>query len=143
MRIKVFSNNTDAKLPTKATEGSVGYDLYAAQAFIIRPLCVHAVGTGLHFEIPNNTEGQIRSRSGIAYKHQVFVINSPGTIDSDFRGEVKVLLYNLSDKDFRVNIGDRIAQIVFAPVLSPSFDLVKSLDETNRGNNGFGSTGLQ
>ena len=99
------------------------------------------IPTGLYFSIPEGYEVQVRPRSGLAAKNGVTVLNTPGTIDSDYRGEIKVILVNLGDEDFTVNNGDRIAQIVVAPVTIGVFEQVSSLDETERGAGGFGSTG--
>ena len=100
------------------------------------------IPTGLFFEIPEGYEVQIRPRSGLAAKNGVTVLNTPGTIDSDYRGEINVILINLGDKPFTVNNGDRIAQMLVAPVIQAEFSVVTSLDETERGAGGFGSTGV-
>jgi dUTP pyrophosphatase len=100
------------------------------------------VPTGLFFEIPEGYEVQVRPRSGLAAKNGVTVLNTPGTIDSDYRGEIKVILINLGDADFTINSGDRIAQMIIAPVTQAKFTITESLSETERGTGGFGSTGV-
>lgn len=128
----------DAVIPHYQTIGSAGLDLHSIQAAIIEPGKWEVVGTGLRINLPKVTEGQIRSRSGLAAKNGVFVLNAPGTIDEDYQGEIKVILYNASDSIFSVEKGDRIAQLVIAPVYKVSG---LSLDNT-REDKGFGSTGL-
>ena len=132
-----------ALIPEYKTSGAAGADLCA---LLDAPLTIPAgrsamVPTGLFFEIPEGYEVQVRPRSGLAAKNGITVLNTPGTIDSDYRGEIKVILINLGGEDFIVNNGDRIAQIVAAPVTTGIFELVDSLDETERGSGGFGSTG--
>ena len=134
-----------AKLPEYKTRGAAGADVCA---FVKEPLILKSgesglVPTGLFFEIPEGYEIQVRPRSGLAFKNQVTVLNSPGTIDSDYRGELKVLLINLGKQDFKIENGDRIAQIVAAPVTRGLFTAVDSISETERGEGGFGSTGLR
>ena len=109
---------------------------------VIPHLGTAMIGTGLFFEIPEGYEVQIRPRSGLAAKNGVTVLNTPGTIDSDYRGEIKVILINLGEKDFVINSGDRIAQMVIAPVTQASFEITDSLSDTERGAGGFGSTGV-
>ena len=132
----------EAKLPTKSTEWSAGADLCSTQSVVIPPGKWVAVPTGLSVEIPQDFEIQIRPRSGLAAKHGVTVLNAPGTIDSDYRGEIKVLLINHGTDDFYIAVGDRIAQAVLAPV-SPAcyLDAYRELSKTKRGDGGFGSTG--
>ncbi|NLV87664.1 MAG: dUTP diphosphatase [Clostridiales bacterium] len=137
----VLENN--AKLPLYSTEGAAGGDLYAA---ISQPLVIPAearalVPTGLRMAIPDGYELQIRPRSGLALKSGITVLNSPGTVDSDFRGVIGVILMNHSLEDFVVSPGDRIAQAVLAPFIRPNFNIVESLDNTERGGGGFGHTG--
>ncbi len=133
-----------AIIPEYKTAGAAGADLCA---LVDAPLTISAgksaiVPTGLFFEIPQGYEVQVRPRSGLAAKNAVTVLNTPGTIDSDYRGEIKIILINLSDKDFVVNSGDRIAQMIIAPVIQASFEITDSLSETERGSGGFGSTGV-
>ncbi|MBV1866196.1 MAG: dUTP diphosphatase [Rhodobacteraceae bacterium] len=130
-------------LPTYETAGAAGMDLRANLDGVLR-LEAGAralVSTGLRLEIPQGFEAQIRPRSGLALKHGVTLANAPGTIDSDYRGSLGVILINLGDAMFEVNHGDRIAQIVFAPVVQAVWDVSDSLDDTARGKGGFGSTG--
>ncbi len=127
--------------PAYATDGAAGMDVVAAEDVTLAPGARHAVATGFAMAIPEGYEVQVRPRSGLALKHGVTCLNTPGTIDSDYRGEVKVILANLGDAPFVVNRGDRIAQLVPAPVQRATLDLVETLDETSRGSGGFGSTG--
>lgn len=130
-------------LPAYASAGAAGLDLIAAvpSDITIEPLQRFAVPTGLEIAIPQGYEGQVRPRSGLAMRHGLTVLNAPGTIDSDYRGEVKVLLVNLSQEKQRIARGDRIAQLVIAPVMRAAVEDVQVLDETARGPGGFGSTG--
>ncbi len=128
-------------LPRYETEGSAGMDLVAAESVIIPAGKCLSVGTGLRISLPVGYEAQIRPRSGLALKKSILVPNSPGTIDSDYRGEIRVILINLGDEDFAVSLGDRIAQLVVAPVTRASWKEVDALDSTERGDGGFGSTG--
>lgn len=128
-------------LPRYETEGSAGMDLVASESVTILPGRCEAVPTGLKISVPPGFEAQIRPRSGLALKKSIVVPNSPGTIDSDYRGEVKVILMNLGDSPFEVSIGDRVAQMVLAPVVRCVWKEVDSLDSTDRGEGGFGSTG--
>nr|WP_321503192.1 dUTP diphosphatase [uncultured Dethiosulfovibrio sp.] len=129
-------------LPRYETEGSAGMDLVASEAVTIPPGQCKAVPTGLKIAVPVGFEAQIRPRSGLALKKSIMVPNSPGTIDSDYRGEVKVILMNLGDSTFEISPGDRIAQMVLAPVVRSVWKEVVSLESTERGEGGFGSTGL-
>ena len=143
INIKVVAKE-GAKLPLYKTSGAAGADICA---LLEKPLVIESgksamIPTGLFFEIPEGYEVQIRPRSGLAAKNGVTVLNTPGTIDSDYRGEINVILINLGDKPFTVNNGDRIAQMLVAPVIQAEFSVVTSLDETERGAGGFGSTGV-
>jgi dUTP pyrophosphatase len=131
-------------VPEYQTEGAAGADLCAhvPADVILKPGERAIVPTGLHLEIPAGYEGQVRPRSGLAARHGVTVLNTPGTIDSDYRGEIKVILVNLGEADFRIQTGDRIAQIVFSPVIRVSFRRKDAVDTTRRGSGGFGSTGI-
>jgi dUTP pyrophosphatase len=132
-------------LPAYETAQAAGMDLRAAvpedEPFVLRPGSRHPVPTGLAFAIPAGFEGQVRPRSGLAAKHGVTCLNTPGTIDADYRGEVKVILINLGEEDVVIRRGERIAQLVVAPVVQAVWSEVASLDETARGAGGFGSTG--
>ena len=132
-----------AQIPIYKTEGSSGMDLMALteDKIVIKPYKSAIVPTGLSVAIPNDTEIQIRPRSGLAAKSSISVLNTPGTIDSDYRGELKVILFNHGDKEFIINNGDRIAQMVLVPILKVQFEEVQDLPETIRGSGGFGSTG--
>ena len=128
-------------LPVYATAGAAGMDVVAAEDVTIAPGARHAVATGLAMAIPAGYEVQVRPRSGLALKHGITVPNTPGTIDSDYRGELKVILINHGSEDFAIRRGDRVAQLVLAPVTRAEWLEVSSLDETARGLGGFGSTG--
>lgn len=135
---------TDVPLPAYQTAGSAGVDLSAALAepVVIEPGQRVLIPTGFAMALEPGFEGQIRPRSGLAWKHGVTVVNSPGTVDSDYRGEVKVLLINLGQQAYVVRPLDRIAQLVVAPVQQARFELVDQLDDTERGSGGYGSTGV-
>ena len=134
----------DLPLPAYATDGAAGMDVVAAvqDDLVLAPGARFAVPTGLAMAVPAGHEVQVRPRSGLALRHGVTVANAPGTIDSDYRGELMVLLVNLGDADFTVSRGMRIAQLLLAPVTRAVPRLVESLDDTVRGSGGFGSTGL-
>lgn len=134
-------HGNDLPLPSYATNGAAGMDVVAAEDLILAPGARHAVATGFAMAIPPGFEVQVRPRSGLALKHGVTCLNTPGTIDSDYRGEVKVILINLGADPFEVRRGDRVAQLVLAPVTRASWMPVDELDETARGAGGFGSTG--
>jgi dUTP pyrophosphatase len=128
-------------LPSYASHGAAGLDVVAAEDLTLAPGARHAVATGFAIAIPPGYEVQVRPRSGLALKHGITCLNTPGTIDCDYRGEVKVILANLGAEPFEVKRGERIAQLVPAPVLRAEFAEVDRLDETHRGAGGFGSTG--
>ena len=143
VKILIKKLNPKVKLPNYKTDGSSGMDL---MAFLDKPISIlpqksELIPTGLSIAIPNNTEIQIRPRSGLAIKNNISVLNTPGTVDSDYRGELKVILYNHGNKEFIVNNEDRIAQMVLAPIIKANFEEVENLPETIRGKGGFGSTG--
>ena len=144
VRVRRLSAAAGLPLPEPASPGSAGADLRAAVVddLVLAPGERALVPTGLVLEIPLGWEGQVRPRSGLALRHGVTLLNSPGTIDSDYRGEVGVVLVNLGAAPFTVRRGDRIAQLVLAPVTRASWLKVDELDETQRGEGGFGSTGL-
>jgi dUTP pyrophosphatase len=129
-------------LPAYATSGAAGMDVVAAETLTLAPGARHAVSTGFAVAIPDGYEVQVRPRSGLALKHGITCLNTPGTIDSDYRGEVKIILANLGNAPFDIARGDRIAQLVPAAVLRATLSEVDSLDETARGSGGFGSTGV-
>ena len=128
-------------LPSYATSGSAGLDLRSSESLVLKSGSRALVGTGLAIALPESFEAQVRPRSGLAVKHGVTVLNAPGTIDADYRGEIKVPLINHGVEDFTIMRGDRIAQMVVAPVVQVSLKLVPTLDETARGADGFGSSG--
>jgi len=133
----------DLPLPAYETEGAAGMDLRAAveSEVILGPGARAAIPTGIRVALPNGFEAQVRPRSGLARKHGIGMVNSPGTIDSDYRGEIQVLLVNHGDQDFAVRRGDRIAQLVVAPVARVAWQESDDLDDTERGSGGFGHTG--
>ena len=144
MKINII-NKSEHALPQYETAHAAGMDMRAATEgeIVIKPLQRVLVPTGLHIELPIGYEAQIRPRSGLAYKHGISIVNSPGTIDADYRGEIKVLLVNLSDTEFVVNNGDRIAQMVIAKHEQVEFEQVEALSNTDRGQGGFGSSGIK
>lgn len=139
--VKVLPHGEGLALPAYATEGAAGMDVVSAEDVTIAPGGRHAVATGLAVAIPHGFEIQVRPRSGLALKHGISVPNTPGTIDSDYRGEVKVILINHGAEAFDIRRGDRVAQLVLAPVTRATWLPVEELDETARGEGGFGSTG--
>lgn len=141
MKIFIKKLSPLATIPNYQTEEASGFDLHSIEDIILKPNERKLIGTGLAFEIPKGYEIQIRPRSGLAYKYGISVLNSPGTIDSDYRGEIKVLLINHSDTDFEIKIGERIAQGVIQEVIQAKFEEVEELNKTARGAGGFGSTG--
>ena len=143
LSIKVL-NNSKNPLPKYQTEQSAGMDLLADLDTVveIEPLGRALIGTGLHIELPNGYEAQIRPRSGLALKFGISVLNTPGTIDADYRGEIKVVLINLSKEVFKVENGDRIAQMVINKVEQIKWQLTEELNETERGSGGYGHTGI-
>jgi dUTP pyrophosphatase len=142
VNVKNISNNP---LPEYKTSGASGMDVRAflQEPIIIKPGERKLVPTGLFFDLPENLEIQVRSRSGLAINSGIAVLNSPGTVDADYKGEVKVILINLGDKDFEINNGDRIAQLVFSEVNKVRLKEVELISSSPRDNNGFGSTGIK
>jgi len=142
MNVEIFNKSGNPN-PSYKTEGSSGLDLRASliKDIIIDPNERVAIPTGIYLQLPEILEAQIRPRSGLALKDGITVLNTPGTIDSDYRGEISVILINLSNKSFRISNGDRIAQIVIARVEKITWDNIKILQKTERGEGGFGSTG--
>ena len=141
LRVMRLPHGQDLPLPAYATSGAAGMDVVSAQDVTIAPGARHAVATGLAVAIPHGFEIQVRPRSGLALKHGITVPNAPGTIDSDYRGEVKVILINHGTEPFEIRRGDRVAQLVVAPVVQGAWMEVAELDVTARGEGGFGSTG--
>ncbi len=141
LRIQRLPHGADLPLPFYATTGSAGMDLRSAESLTLKPGARALVATGIAIALPDTHEAQVRPRSGLAVKHGVTVLNSPGTIDADYRGEIKVPLINHGTDDFVIARGDRIAQMVVAPVTTVELVDVETLDETERGAGGFGSSG--
>lgn len=141
VRVRRLPHGHGLALPAYATAGAAGMDVLAAETVTLAPGARHAVATGLALAIPPGFEIQVRPRSGLALKHGVTVPNTPGTIDSDYRGELKVILINHGAEPFAIARGDRVAQLVLAPVVQAAWEEVDDLDETARGEGGFGSTG--
>ncbi len=146
IKVKIFQEPEaqDLPLPEYKTDGSVGMDLHAAvkEDVIIAPGERKLIPTGIRIAIPEGYEGQVRPRSGLAINHGIGMLNSPGTIDSDYRGEIQVILINLGENPFVIKRGDRIAQLVISPVVKVDWEVVIELPKTNRGAGGFGHTGL-
>ena len=143
VRVLRLPTNLDLPLPSRQTTGSVGFDLASAEPdFVLAPGERRLVSTGLAVEIPPGIEGQVRPRSGLALRHGITMPNAPGTIDSDYRGEVRVILQNLGSEAVTIVRGDRIAQLVFARYETPEFVDVTELEQSSRGAGGFGSTGV-
>ena len=145
INVKILENGKGFDLPKYETEQSAGLDLYAAidSNITLKPMERILVPTGLAIALKPGLEAQIRPRSGLAYKHGITVLNAPGTIDADYRGEVKALIVNLGTENFTIERGLRIAQMVIAKYEQISWNAVEDLDETSRGDGGFGSTGLK
>ncbi|HYG47669.1 MAG TPA: dUTP diphosphatase [Allosphingosinicella sp.] len=141
IQIRRLTHGEGLPLPSYASAGAAGLDVVAAEDLTLEPGARHAVATGFAIAIPEGYEVQVRPRSGLALKHGITCLNTPGTIDSDYRGEVKVILANLGADPFEVRRGERIAQLVPAPVQRAAFTEVDGLDSTQRGAGGFGSTG--
>lgn len=142
MKVKIV-NKSSHQLPAYATSLSAGMDIRAniSKPIILKPMERVLVPTGLFIELPQGYEAQIRPRSGLAYKSGITVLNSPGTIDADYRGEIKVILINLSQQNFVINNGERICQMVVAPHSTVEWEAVETLEESARGEGGFGHTG--
>ncbi|MDO8428437.1 MAG: dUTP diphosphatase [Candidatus Diapherotrites archaeon] len=141
--LKVFIRkvNEQAILPQYAHESDAGMDLYACEETVILPGQWKMVSTGISIEMPHGLEAQVRPRSGLAAKHGLSVLNTPGTIDPDYRGEIKVILINFGSQEYKVEFGHKIAQMVFNKIEKPKIETVDQLSETQRGEKGFGSTG--
>lgn len=141
--VKIKLLNNEAQVPTYAHEGDSGVDLRALKDYTLNPGDVVLIGTGIAIQFEKGYEAQIRPRSGLASKQRISVINTPGTLDAGFSGECKVALINLGQHVQQIKKGERIAQMVFAPVLHAEFNVVDQFDETERGEGGFGSTGIK
>ena len=145
IKVEKVKGCEDMPLPISASKFSSGVDLLSAETskIILKPGKIILVSTGIKIMIPKGYEGQIRPRSGLALKHGITVLNTPGTIDSDYRGIIKVILINLGEKEFIIQRGDRIAQLVIQKIFFPDLKLVKTLNNTKRGEGGFGHSGIK
>jgi len=145
IKIEKVEGCEDLPLPISASKFSSGVDLLCAEAAdtVLKPGKRKLISTGIKIMIPEGYEGQIRPRSGLSLKHGITVLNTPGTIDSDYRGIVKVILINLGEEDFKIQRGDRIAQLVIQKIFFPNFKIVETLDKTKRGEGGFGHSGVK
>lgn len=144
IRLKRLPHGEGLPVPAYATQGAAGMDVVSAENIVLTPSGGrHAVATGFAMAIPDGYEVQVRPRSGLALKHGISLPNTPGTIDSDYRGELKIIMINLGSETFAIHRGDRIAQLVVAPVQRAAFAEVAELDDTARGEGGFGSTGVK
>ena len=143
--LQFLANAKSIKIPKYATSGSAGFDLAAATEvnLHLEPTKHCLIPCGICIALPNGYEGQVRPRSGLALRHGISILNSPGTIDSDYRGEISVLLINHSNQNFLIKPGLRIAQLVIAPIIRAEFSVVKFLPQSSRGEGGFGSTGME
>ena len=143
VKVLIKKLNSRVQIPNYKTDGSSGMDLMAfiKNSIIIKPQESALIPTGISIAIPENTEVQVRPRSGLAAKSSISVLNTPGTIDSDYRGEIKIILFNHSKEEFIINNNDRIAQMVLMPIIKAEFEEVEDLPKTLRGSGGFGSTG--
>lgn len=142
MKLLVEKINEKAIIPFKAHKGDAGMDLFSVDEVILKPMERKLIHTGIKIQLPENTEAQIRPRSGLALKNGITVLNTPGTIDEGYRGEIGIILINLGEEEFKVEEGMKIAQMVIKPTLSLEVEEVVELTETTRGEGGFGSTGL-
>ncbi|MDS9471713.1 dUTP diphosphatase [Sporosarcina pasteurii] len=139
--LKINLIHEDAKMPNRANEGDAGLDIFSVEEKIVKAGETALISTGIQMELPKGTEAQIRPRSGLALKHAVTVLNSPGTIDEGYRGELKIILINHGKEDFKVEKHMRIAQMVIAPVLQVTLEQTNTLTNSDRGQGGFGSSG--
>ncbi|MDD2503537.1 MAG: dUTP diphosphatase [Clostridia bacterium] len=142
MKLKIRKIHPNAKLPEYAHPGDAGLDIYSVEEAVIDPGCSHMIHTGIVIELPEGTEAQVRPRSGLALRHQITVLNSPGTIDAGYRGELGVILINHGKTEFLVEEGMKIAQMVIQPVLRAAVEESEELSDSPRGSGGFGSTGV-
>lgn len=142
MKLLVEKINEKAVIPYQAHEGDAGMDLFSVEEVTLKPMERKLIHTGIKLQLPKNTEAQIRPRSGLALKNGITVLNTPGTIDEGYRGEIGIILINLSSEEFKVEEGMKIAQMVIKPTLTLTVEEVIELTETDRGKGGFGSTGI-
>ncbi len=143
MEIKIKKIIKEAKIPSYAHEGDAGMDLFSTDSIVLKPMERKLIPTGLSIALPLGFEAQIRPKSGLAVKHGLLVLNTPGTIDAGYRGEIKVILMNLSTEEYKIEKGSKIAQMIIAKVETAKITIVENLDNTSRGKGGFGSTGLK
>ena len=143
LKVKVKRLDAHAKMPKVEHEGDAGFDLYSNEQTSLKPMERKLIGTGISISIEKGFEAQVRPKSGLAINHGITLPNSPGTIDAGYRGEVKVIMQNLGDKEYVIEKGKKIAQVVFNKIEEPELVEVEELDETSRGEGGFGSTGLE
>ncbi|MEY7998728.1 dUTP diphosphatase [Clostridium sp. Mt-5] len=143
MKLLVKKINEEAKIPFYAHSGDAGLDLFSVEETLIRSMERKLVSTGIKIQLPANTEAQVRPRSGLALKYGITLLNSPGTVDEGYRGEIKVLMINFGEKPFLVEKGMKIAQMVVKPVEQVCIEEVDELSDTERGQKGFGSTGME
>jgi dUTP pyrophosphatase len=141
VKVKII-NNSQNPLPKYITDGAAGLDIYAAEDALVQNGCVSLVATGLYIELPMGYEAQIRCRSGLALKYGIMMVNGIGTIDSDYRGEIKIILTNCTNTPYQIKKGDRIAQMVFCKYIQAEFVEVSELESTQRNEGGFGSSGI-
>ena len=142
-KVQITKTKDNAKIPIYAHKGDAGMDLYSTEDYNIKPGERVLVSTGIKIALPNGFEAQVRSKSGLALKHGLTVLNAPGTIDSEYRGEVGVIAINLGQEDYEVKAGEKIAQLVIKSVCEAELEELDNLDDTTRGDGGFGSTGLE
>ncbi|PIN84681.1 MAG: dUTP diphosphatase [Candidatus Diapherotrites archaeon CG11_big_fil_rev_8_21_14_0_20_37_9] len=143
MKVRIKKLSQDAKMPKVEHHGDAGFDLYSNEEIILKPMQRALVGTGIAMAFEKGFEAQVRPKSGLAINHGLTLLNTPGTIDSGYRGEVKVILANLGETEYKIEKGKKIAQVVFNKIEEPEIEEVKELDSTSRGEGGFGSTGLE
>ena len=141
LKIKIKKIKENAIVPKYAHHGDAGVDLYSTEDYIIKPGERVLVSTGIAIAIPKGHEAQVRPKSGLALKHGISIVNTPGTVDCEYRGEIGVIAINLGNEDFKIEKGNKIAQMVFNKIEKADFEEVKELDDTTRGDGGFGSTG--
>jgi len=144
IKLKIINKDIETKIPSYATENSAGMDLSSASKddIVLKPMCTELIPTNLIIEIPPGFEGQIRPRSGLALKHNIGIINSPGTIDADYRGEIKILLTNFGNKPYTVKFGERVAQLIISKAEKAEIKIDDDISETGRNSGGFGHTGI-
>ena len=142
MRVKVKKLSADARIPKVEHDGDAGFDLYSNENTILKPMERKLIGTGISMAFEKGFEAQVRPKSGLAMKHGITMLNTPGTIDSGYRGEVKVIVINLGDEDYKVEKGKKICQVVFNKIEEPEIVEAEELEKSSRGQGGFGSTGV-